>query len=139
MFNNINVQIKRVCLTVFSAYGRPINVCLSQRLSTVATIFHFQEGNYSGPYRQWSGYLRTYCRSCPSRAISAIFKSKAMPLCWVPSKSPGPRSFKSAGYLETIVRAYHNLQTFPGIFRQFITGHQNTINGSAPRPTRPRS
>ena len=24
---------------------------------------------------------RTYCRSCPSRAISAIFKSKAMPLC----------------------------------------------------------
>ena len=49
-----------------------------------------------------------------------------------------PAKFQiSFGYLETIVRTYHNLQTFPGIFRQFITGHQNTIRlvGSAPYTT----
>ena len=45
---------------------------------------------------------RSSLRKSPSLATpkppyqSAIFKSKATPLCWVPSKSPGPRNFKSA-------------------------------------------
>ena len=40
--------------------------------------------------------LRASCTICPSRAILAIFKSKAIPLCTVPSKSPGPRNLRSA-------------------------------------------
>ena len=80
---------------------------------------------------------RTYCRSCPSRAISAIsIESNAALLGSF--QITRPAKFQICfGYLETIVRAYHNLQTFPGIFRQFITGHQNTIRlvGSAPYTT----
>ena len=78
---------------------------------------------------------RTYCRSCPSRAISAIFQIESNAALLGSFQITRPAKFQICfGYLETIVRAYHNLQTFPGIFRQFITGHQNTIRlvGSAP-------
>ena len=43
MFNNINVQIKRM-LNRFSAYGRPINVCLSQGFQLSPQYFIFRKG-----------------------------------------------------------------------------------------------
>ena len=43
MFNNINVQIKRM-FNRFSAYGRPINVCLSQGFQLSPQYFIFRKG-----------------------------------------------------------------------------------------------
>ena len=54
-----------------------------------------------------SAIARTYCSNCPSRAISAIFKSKATPLCCVPSKSPGPRNFKSTSNQLPLFQSRH--------------------------------
>ena len=57
-----------------------------------------------------------------------------MPLCWVPSKSPGPRSFRSAAQLqvglgntETVVRLAHDVDAFAGVFRQFVVSDEDAI------------
>lgn len=80
----------------FSTYRRPINVCLPQsfqlppqyfmlRERTIRIFIHNSLCHFTDILQQLSvaGYIR-------------YFQIEAMPLCWVPSKSPGPRSFKSA-------------------------------------------
>ena len=70
---------------------------------------------------------RASCTNCPSRAISAIFKSNAIPLCCVPSRSPGPRSFKSVFcYFKTIVCIAHNINSSSCFSSKFMIGYQYT-------------
>ena len=83
---------------------------------------------------------RASCTICPSRAMSAIFRSNAMPLCCVPSRSPGPRSFRSASAISkpSLVEHMISMRRLVSLLRlRVVTRMQNDC--SAPRPTRPRN
>ena len=83
---------------------------------------------------------RAICTICPSRAISAIFKSKAIPLCWVPSRSPGPRNFKSASAIRNPSLVSHIMSIRLRVSSLSLKGvTRMQYDWSAPRPTRPRS
>lgn len=80
----------------FSAYGRPINVCLSQGFQLSPQYFIFRKGSIRVLIDNGLGYFTDILQKLSVAGYIRYFQIKAMPLCWVPSKSPGPRSFKSA-------------------------------------------
>ena len=112
----------------FSTYRRPINVCLPQsfqlppqyfmlRERTIWVFIHNSLCHFTDILQQLSvaGYIR-YFQIKGDAALLGSFQIT------------GTTQFQvRLCYLKTIVCTYHNLDTFPGIFRQFITGHQNTI------------
>ena len=119
----------------FSAYGRPINVCLSQGFQLSPQYFIFRKGTIRVLIDNGLGYFTDVLQKLSVAGYIRYFQIKSNAALLGSFQITRPAKFQiSFGYLETIVRAYHNLQTFPGIFRQFITGHQNTIRlvGSAP-------
>ncbi|MBE6268990.1 MAG: hypothetical protein E7092_08405 [Bacteroidales bacterium] len=71
---------------------------------TIVALFDFGKGRHStrlcsllqsgSSSTMARAMSRTYCNSCSSRERLAIFRSKAMPLCCVPSMSPGPPQAK---------------------------------------------
>ncbi len=80
----------------------------------------------------------TYCSNCPSRAISAIFKSKGDTTLLRPFQVTGTAQLQiSFRYFKAVICAYHYLQSLTSIFGQFIICHQNTIRlvGATPYPT----
>ena len=84
--------------------------------------------------------LRAAWIICPSLAMSAMCRLNAMPLCCVPSMSPGPRSLMSSSAIknpsEVWVITSSRWRVEPAIFTCDMSMQYEL---SAPRPTRPRS
>ena len=96
-------------------------------------MFHFQEGTIRVLIDNGLGYFTDILQKLSVMEYPLFSNQSNAAL--LGSFQIWPASFKSASAIsETIVRAYHNLQTFPGIFRQFITGHSEytRLVGSAP-------
>lgn len=80
----------------FSAYGRPINVCLSQGFQLSPQYFIFRKGAIRVLIDNGLGYFTDVLQKLSVAGYIRYFQIKSNAALLGSFKSPGPRSFKSA-------------------------------------------